>query len=155
MPDVKEKDEARPSYVDPDKVALQPHLLPYAHTVGGSVIRPIDRGRVKGQAMAAMYDQTEKQLDQLRAQVALLAEQAQAIRNRVEVSERIYRAELPFQPVLHHTYHLYKRPDGTEFLSMIAPAEWGRSGNVDFQATVRLCSDHTWEILATGTDIHS
>ncbi|MEY3051309.1 MAG: hypothetical protein RLY31_1094 [Bacteroidota bacterium] len=149
---MKEKDPTSFPRIDPDKVAQQPHLLPYAHTVGGSVIRPIDRGRVKGQAMAAMYDQTEKQLDQLRAQVSLLAEQAQAIRRRVEVSERIYLAELPFQPVMHHDYHLYKRPDGTEFLSMIAPSEWGRSAQVSFQASVRLCSDHTWEILTTSAD---
>ena len=34
--------------IDKDKVAENPHLLPYSHTVGGVVIRPMDRGRTKG-----------------------------------------------------------------------------------------------------------
>ena len=55
--------------IDPDKVAENPHLLPYAHTVGSAVIKPIDKGRVKGLAVTAMYEQTEIQLDQIREQI--------------------------------------------------------------------------------------
>lgn len=133
--------------IDKDKVASDPHLLPYAHSVSGAVIKPIDRGRVKGQAMTAMYDQTERQLEQIRRQVELLAEQALAIHKRVEMSERIYLAEMNFKPVVHHVYHLFSREDGTEFLSMVGPEEWGRGSRLAFQASVRLLSDHTWEVL--------
>ena len=52
--------------IDKDKIAESPHLLPYAHTVGGALIKPIDKGRVKGLAVASMYEQTEMQLDQIR-----------------------------------------------------------------------------------------
>ena len=34
--------------IDKDKIAKDPHLLPYAHTVGGAIIKPIDKGRAKG-----------------------------------------------------------------------------------------------------------
>jgi hypothetical protein len=133
--------------IDKDKVAADPHLLPYAHSVGGAIIKPIDRGRIKGQAMNAMYDQTERQLDQIRRQVELLAEQAREIHKRIEMSERIYLAEINFKPVVHHVYHLFSREDGTEFLSMVGPEEWGRMSRLSFQASVRLLSDHTWEVL--------
>ena len=133
--------------IDIDKVATNPHLLPYAHSVSGAVIKPIDKGRVKGLAVAAMYEQTEMQLDQIRKQVELLAEQAHRIQKRVEISERIYQTEMPFKPLIGHTYHLYARKSGEEFLSMVAPEEWGRKAAVTFRATVKLLADHTWDVL--------
>lgn len=133
--------------IDKDKITETPHTLPYAHHVGGAVIKPIDKGRIKGLAVSAMYEQTNMQLDQIRRQVELLASQAQEIHRRVEISERIYQSEMSFKPLIGHVYHLYTRPNGTEFLSMIGPEEWGRSAPVSFQASVKLLADHTWEIL--------
>ncbi len=144
--ETKEKEEII-NPIDPDKVAENPHLLPYAHTVGGSVIKPIDKGRVKGLAVEAMYDQTEMQLDQIREQINLLAVQAQKIKDRVQISEDIYLAEMNFKPLIGHIYHLYKKKDEKNVLSMIAPAEWGRKSPYEFVATVKLLADHTWDIL--------
>ncbi len=133
--------------IDKDKIAESPHNLPYAHTVGGAVIKPIDKGRVKGLAVTAMYEQTDMQLDQIRQQIELLAVQAKAIQKRVEISERIYRCQMNFKPLINHTYHLYRRENEEEILSMVGPDEWGRANTLTFVATVKLLSDHTWEIL--------
>ena len=146
----KENQEQKKPFVNPidkDKVAENPHLLPYAHMVGGAIIKPIDKGRVKGLAVQAMYEQTEGQLEQIRKQVELLAEQAQAIHDRVQISEDIYQAEMGFKPLIGHTYHLYKNSKEKYVLSMIAPEQWGKKQPYEFIATVRLLSDHTWEIL--------
>lgn len=133
--------------IDKDKVADNPGLLPYAHTVGGAIIRPIDKGRTKGLAMSAMYEQTNRQLDQIRKQVELLMKQAQEIHDRVELSERIYKADLNFKPLIGHVYHLYRKKDESDLLSMISPDEWGRSCPYEFLASAKLLSDHTWEFL--------
>lgn len=133
--------------IDKDKVAENPHLLPYAHTVGGAVIKPIDKGRVKGLAVSAMHEQTNMQLDQIRSQVELLALQAQAIHDRVRISEDIYQADVSFKPLISHTYHLYERKNGAKLLSMVGPKEWGRTSTLNFVATVKLLADHTWEVL--------
>ncbi len=133
--------------IDKDKVTETPHNLPYAHTVGGAVIKPIDKGRMKGLAITAMYEQTDMQLDQIKKQIELLAVQAQAIQKRVEISERIYQCQMNFKPLINHIYHLYQRDNGEEILSMVAPEEWGRSNKLTFVATVKLLADHTWEIL--------
>lgn len=132
--------------IDKDKVAENPHLLPYAHTVGGAIIEPIDRGKVKGRAMAAMYEQTDRQIAQIREQVELLARQAKAIQDRVAISEEIYLSEMNFEPLTGHTYHLYRRANGRSVLSMIGPEEWGSKMPMDFVATARLLADHTWEV---------
>lgn len=137
--------------IDKDKVAETPGLLPYAHTAGGAVIRPEDKGRIRGNAMTAMYDQTDRQMEQLRQQMETLVKQAKSLDNRMRVSEVIYQADIPFQPVIHHIYHLYQRKtDGTHVISMIAPSEWGRKAPYEHLATVRLLGDHTWEVLEGG-----
>lgn len=140
-----EKDFVNP--IDPDKVAENPGLLPYAHTVGSAVVKPEDKGKIKGRAMAAMRQQTEKQIDQIRKQMEVLAEQAREIQRRVEASELIYGADVGFEPLVGHSYFLYEKKDGTYTLSMIAPDQWGRSfPYAQFFAKVTLLADHTWEV---------
>ncbi|MBL7808125.1 MAG: DUF2452 domain-containing protein [Saprospiraceae bacterium] len=142
-------DQAFVNPIDKDKVAETPGLLPYAHTSGSAVIRPEDKGRIRGNAMTAMYDQTDRQMEQLRQQMETLMNQAKSLHSRMEVSEIIYQADVPFQPVIHHIYHLYQRKaDGRHLLSMISPTEWGRKAPYEHLASVRLLGDHTWEVLA-------
>lgn len=136
--------------IDEDKITEIPHLLPYAHTVGGVQIKPIDKGRVKGRAVEAMYDQTEMQLEQIRKQIELLAQQAKNIHDRVNISEDIYLAEMNFEPLIGFTYHLYKKKDEKKVLSMVGPAEWGPNPPYTFIATVKMLADHTWEVLEKG-----
>lgn len=141
-------DETFVNPIDVKKTAENPGLLPYAHTVGSAIIKPIDKGRTKGVALQAMYEQTNRQLDQIRKQVELLMTQAQAIHDRVDISERIYQADVNFKPIIGHTYHLYQRlNDGKDVLSMVAPEEWGASSPYTWRATLKLLADHTWDIL--------
>lgn len=135
--------------IDADKITENPHNLPYAHTVGGAVIKPMDKGKTKGLAVKAMHKQTDIQLNQIRKQMQLLVDQAQKIQKRVEVSEIIYGADMGFKPLIGQTYHLYQRANETAVLSVVGPEEWGRKGCPfnNFLSTVSLLADHTWEIL--------
>lgn len=148
--DGEQAQETNHNPIDKDKITEEPHLLPYAHTVGGAVIKPIDKGRVKGLAVASMYEQTEMQLDQIREQVNLLVEQAQAIKDRIRFSEAVYLADAGFKPLVGKTYHLYKKKDGKDVLSMVGPNEWGKSCPYEFQASLKMLSDHTWEVMEKG-----
>lgn len=133
--------------IDGDKVAINPHLLPYAHERGGASIKPMDVGKVKGLAMTAMYEQTDMQLDQIKAQIELLAKQAQAIHQRMTISERIYEAQMGIDPIINRTYYLYVKKSGENVLSMVSPEEWGAKGPYRYVATVKLLGDHTWDVL--------
>jgi cellobiose-specific phosphotransferase system component IIA len=131
-----------------EKTTENPGILPYAHHSGSALIKPDDKGKITGRAVAAMHSQTDMQLTQIYEQMQLLAEQAKKIQTRVEVSERIYQASVAFEPLINHTYFLYQKSDGSDFLSMIAPEEWGRKKDwAAFVAEVKLLADHTWEIL--------
>ena len=139
--------------IDPEKIAENPGLLPYAHERGGATIKPMDAGKVKGLAMSAMYEQTDMQLDQIKAQIELLARQANEIQHRMTISERIYEAEMGIDPIIGRTYYLYCRESGKNLLSMISPVEWGPRLPYSYIATIRLLGDHTWDILERREEI--
>lgn len=139
--------------IDPDKISENPHTLTYGHHAGSAVIKPEDKGKLKGRAVSAMEHQTDQQLGQLYEQMQLLAQQAKNLKTRKLVSEKIYEADLRFDPLINHTYHLYLQENKAPTLSMIAPDQWGKSkNNWEYIATVKLLADHTWEVLESNQD---
>ena len=131
-----------------DKITTTPSTLPYGHHAGSALIKPEDKGKIKGQALAAMHEQSQMQLSQIYDQVQLLVKQAEEVQSRIEVSEQIYTAEIKFKPLIGHQYHLYEKEDGSRLLSVISPKEWGSS--MPFKnhiASVKLLADHTWTII--------
>lgn len=135
-----------------EKTTENPGILPYAHHSGSAIIKPEDKGKITGRAVAAMHSQTDMQMSQIYQQMQLLADQAKKIQARIEVSERIYQASIGFEPLINHHYFLYQKPDGTDFMSMIAPEEWGRKKDfAEFIVEIKLLADHTWDILRENT----
>ncbi len=133
--------------INPEKVAQNPGLLPYAHTAGGAVIKPEDMGKTKGRSVKAMRQQTDRQMNQLYEQMEVLAKQAKLLSERKEISERIYDAAMGFEPIISETYYLYEKESGQDLLSLVAPEEWGRSLKYSrFLAKVTLLADHTWDV---------
>jgi hypothetical protein len=134
--------------IDKDKVAENPGLIAYPHNIGSIAVKPEDVGKLKSRALSAMHEQTNKQLAQIQKQAELLAIQANELRRRVEISEKIYTAEISFEPFVGHTYYLYKKED-VHRLMMIAPDEWGKRKplELEFLSAVKLLSDHTWEMV--------
>ncbi len=138
---------------DRDKVALLPGLLEYANNVGSAVIKPEDKGKIRGVAVTAMHNQTDRQFRQLHEQMSKLVEQAKYLQKRVEISERIYEAIMGFDPVYNQVYFLYRRKNGEDVLSMVGPEEWRGSHPYEaFLAEVKLLADHTWEIVRTDSE---
>jgi hypothetical protein len=133
--------------IDEKKVAENPNLMEYAHTVGGFVIKPTEKGQIRGKAMAAMEQQTTKQLKQLYEQMQTLAKQAEKLQERAEVSRQIYEAEMSFEPIMGHIYYLYRRKNGIYILSMVSPEEWGKKIPYTYLSKVQLLADHTWEVM--------
>jgi hypothetical protein len=141
--------------IDPDKITENPHSLEYGHHAGSALIKPEDQGKLKSRALNAMEHQTDMQLNQIYEQMKLLADQAKKLNDRKSISEFIYQAEIRFEPFINHTYHLYKKSNGTYLLSLIGPNQWGRSGaELQFMATVKLLADHTWDILDQSPDLN-
>lgn len=133
--------------IDEDHITEQPNTLEYPHHRGSLIVKPEDKGKVKGRALAAMEQQTSRQMDQIQEQIELLAQQAKRLKSRVEISEMIYQASLNFEPLIGHEYYLYQKENGTHFLSLLSPKDWGRSLKHTYTAKVALLADHTWDVL--------
>lgn len=145
--DMKDEDGRDINPIDKDKVTEEPGRLAYPHHVGSPVVKPVDRGKVKGRAMSAMVQQTDSQLDQIYQQMQLLAKQAKAVQDRIGVSEKIYDAEMNFEPLIGHRYYLYLKENGKHVLSMLSPQEWGkRMPYSSLVSAVRMLADHTWDL---------
>lgn len=138
--------------IDESKTTEVPSLLPYAHHVGSAIIRPMDKGKTKGVAMKAMYQQTDAQLLQLKEQVETLIKQAQAIHDRISVSEKIYQADCGFKPIPGNQYYLYEKKNGQKLISMVAPEEWGKKMPYLYIARIELLADSTWKIIELKKD---
>jgi hypothetical protein len=142
--------------IDIKMVAENPGLMEYATSAGSAIIKPEDMGKVKGKAQLAMRQQTFDQLEKLYRQIELLSVQASEIKDRIEVSERIYDAKMSFEPVINHSYYLYERKDGLDVLSMVAPEEWGRRLPFNhFLAKALLLADHTWKVEFVNQEMDS
>jgi len=109
--------------IDIDKIDLEkmkegttdkPGTIAFPHHSGSAIIKPTDRGKIKGRAVSAMHQQTDRQMTQLYEQMQLLAKQANDLKSRVEISERIYLAKINFEPLINHTYHMYEGADGKD-----------------------------------------
>lgn len=134
--------------IDKDKVAENPAFLEYPHHIGGIVIKPEDNGKIKSRALTAMREQTNIQMTQIQKQVELLAQQANELKERIEMSEKIYMADLPFEPLIGHTYHLYIKDEKYKLL-LIGPDDWGKlPKTLEYIGTVKMLGDHTWEVIS-------
>lgn len=134
--------------IDEDNITNIPHSLTYGHHRGSLPVKPTKQGQIKSKALSAMEHQTDIQLLQIREQMELLAKQANKIQKRVDISQQIYSAEMRFEPLINHIYHLYSKENTSNILSLIGPNDWGKKGcPFDFVATVRLLADHTWDVI--------
>ncbi len=71
-----------------------------------------------------------------------IQKQYQDLMDEIITNERLYKSNHNFEPVLGIDYHLYKRENGEEFLSMISPTEWDK---FEFIGTFQLLSDGRWK----------
>jgi hypothetical protein len=91
-------------------------LKPYATDVSAPVITTTDTIAWKNRNInkvnkhiQAKYNELKSAYDKMMAQY--------------EYNNLVYSAHFNFEPVVGHTYHLYKRANDSTFLSIIAPEE--------------------------------
>jgi hypothetical protein len=64
----------------------------------------------------------------------------QELMNEINWNSFVYSSTYSFTPVIGETYHLYRKNNGTVFLSLISPNEW----NVEYIGSTRLESSNKW-----------
>lgn len=135
--------------IDKDKTTETPGLIDFPHHIGSAPIIKNDPALIKSKSMSAMIEQTNAQWQQIQQQLELLKQQAEKLKKRIEFSERIYNAQMSFEPVIGHIYYLYhNHKTNNDVLMMIHPDEWrSMPEHLEFLGGVKLLADHTWELV--------
>lgn len=122
----------------PDNVVPNPHSLPYASNIGAPVIRPDHSiGGWKQGAIHSANKHYQERFDKLKKEFEELAED-------FKWNEIIFNSTHKFKPIIGKVYHLYKKYDGSFYLTLFAPHE-KISGNEGYQGEFRLNYDNRWE----------
>jgi Protein of unknown function (DUF2452) len=125
----------------------QDKFSPIPLTVSSPKINPIDKRLVKATAFETMQYQANQQISIIKQQAELLMEQARKIEERMEISRKIYEADLNFEPVIGTTYHVYEK-NGRTVLSLVAPHEWGKKMPFDLHVcSATLLGDKSWDLV--------
>ncbi|KAG8231871.1 hypothetical protein J437_LFUL011776 [Ladona fulva] len=79
-------------------------------------------------------------------QVRFLQSQAQKVLEEARVNSSLHHAACNFRKVPGRLYHLYQRPSGQNYFSMLSPKEWGGENKCPhkFLGTYRLENDMSW-----------
>ncbi|CAM1334729.1 DUF2452 domain-containing protein [Tenacibaculum aestuariivivum] len=109
-------------------------LKPYATSVGAPVITTTDSIAWKNRSINKINHKVAAKYLELKAEYDKMME-------NFEYNKLIFDANFTFEPIIGQIYHLYKRKDGTSFLSIIAPEECNFNAFGSFYLNV----DQVWE----------
>ncbi len=116
-----------------DEQGYHASLLPYSTNVGAPAIRIDDLVSWKSRGITSVNKELTAKFDELK-------QQYESLMREYECNELVYNSKFSFEPVVGETYHLYRSANGTNFLSLISPAEW----NKEHLGTFKLNSDKKW-----------
>lgn len=103
----------------------------------------VDVAREIQQADTILGEIVGSKLEIIASQIRSLQEQARAILAKAEVDAALHRATCRFQKRAGQLYHLYERPDGRGYISMLSPQEWGDPPHRHV-GSYRLEADMSW-----------
>ena len=120
----------------PDRVADNKSTMPYGDSVSAPAITKVD---TTGYRQVKSKEASAK----LRGRYEELQEEFRQLVATSEDTQRMYDATVSFVPIIGHTYYLYRRENGEEWVSMIAPEEFGTYYH-EYIGSYRLATDSVW-----------
>jgi len=111
--------------------------MPYGDNVAAPAITLPDTKDYREVKVKEAQNKLKTRYEELEAEFKKLVETAAD-------NELIYTANISFSPKVGEVYHLYKKEDGTTWVSMVGPDEWGPNYNFEFLGSFRLATDSVW-----------
>jgi hypothetical protein len=147
MSDDRQPDHERPA--DPERAPRGPdRASPYPVSRLSGPVSLVDTAREIERADQWIASTSEAKLEQIAAQMRALREQAEQVLSEARENVALHRAEARFQRHPGKTYHLYERPGGQRYWSLLAPTDWAGQPPHPFVGSYRLEADQSWTPLA-------
>jgi hypothetical protein len=120
------------------------HSAPYPVSRLAPAFDTADLAQEVARAESLLSARTGAKLRVIADQIKALQAEARKVLDEAREERVLTRAECSFKRIPGHSYHLYRKADGTCFLSMLAPADWGGEPPHPFLGSYRLEADYSW-----------
>lgn len=95
-------------------------------------------------AEAMLSARTGAKLRVIADQMKALQREARKVLAEAREEQALTQAQCAFKRIPGKTYHLYRKPDGQTFFSMLSPADWGGRPPQEHLGSYRLEADYSW-----------
>ena len=123
------------------------NTAPYPVSRMAPAIELLDLAREIEKADDQIKGHTNAKLDLIAKQIRQLQQDARNILEKSDKDQKLHRAQCAFQRKPGGVYHLYRKPDGNLYFSMLAANEWGAQPPHEFIGSYRLELDASWTAL--------
>ena len=123
--------------------------LPYPSSRLSARIELVDLAKEIEQADQAIGMVANAKLQAIRDQMRALQAQARRVLEQAQAAMQLHRAQCQFKKVPGHVYHLYRKPTGDLYFSMLSPQEWGNNPPHTFEGSYRLEADMSFTRVVT------
>jgi hypothetical protein len=130
---------------DPTDRQRSPHAAsPYPLSRLSAPHDLIDVAREIQTADSALAAVAGAQLETIARQIRELQREAARVLEATRRDAELHRARCRFKKLPGHIYHLYRRPDGERYFSMLSCADWGDAPPHEYEGSYRLEADMRW-----------
>jgi hypothetical protein len=107
----------------------------------------IDVAREIQRADATLTAVVGAQLETIARQIRSLQAEAARVLESARNDAELHRATCRFKKTPGRIYHLYRRPDGERYFSMLSCADWNDAPPHEYEGSYRLEADMRWTAL--------
>ena len=121
---------------DPDNKEKNPNALTYGITPSAPAsIQPVDIDQWKGKVAPTFKHYFTERYNELVRQYEELVKDYQ-------INKMLYESSLGFEPIIGQTYYLYRKDNGTSFISLVEPDKVFWEGYV---GAYKFNAQYAWE----------
>lgn len=120
------------------------HSAPYPVSRMAPSFELVNLAEEISQADTTLAAHASGKLRLIASQIKALQDEARQILDQTQRDQMLHRAQCNFKRQPGKIYHLYQKPNGTNYFSMLSPAEWGDKPPHTFLGSYQLQLDMSW-----------
>ncbi|HYW93010.1 MAG TPA: DUF2452 domain-containing protein [Gammaproteobacteria bacterium] len=129
---------------DPRRHRGPAHSSPYPVSRLAGPVELVDVAREIERADEMIATRTNARLQGIARQIRALQEEARSVLEQTRQDQDLHRARCNFRRRPGHVYHLYRKPDGSPYFSMLSPEDWDGDPPDEYRDSYRLEADMSW-----------
>lgn len=144
-----------PKHNKAEPVLKDKHLMPHAGRTLDPPIRLVDRAKEIESASESIETHVNGKLQLIVNQIRSLQEEAKQIVEQAHLDVELHKVKCNFEKAVGQEMHLYEKPDGAKYFSLLSPAEWNNKPPHNFLGSYRLQPDRSFEETLSQSDFQN